>query len=75
MRNPVFKVMTEPFATTINLESVNCEQKEHLTQARESFGILHRENLSLCEIDVLEPTLAGALFAFDRDGKVVSRLN
>lgn len=69
MRNPVFKVMTEPFATTINLESVNCEQKEHLTQARESFGILYRENLSLCEIDVLEPTLAGALFAFDRDGK------
>ncbi|ENP8339394.1 siderophore biosynthesis protein PvsD [Vibrio harveyi] len=68
LQNPVFKVMTEPFATTINLESIDSEQKEDLTKARESFGILYRENLSLCEIDVLEPTLAGALFAYDRNG-------
>ncbi|WCP67489.1 IucA/IucC family protein [Vibrio tubiashii] len=69
LHNPVFKVMTEPFATTINLESIDDQQKEHITKARESFGILYRENLSLSEIDVLEPTLAGALFAYDRNGE------
>ncbi len=32
LQNPVFKVMTEPFATTINLESIDSEQKEDLTK-------------------------------------------
>ena len=67
LHNLVFKAMMEPFATTINLESVDPQQKENVTKARESFGVLCRENLSLCEIDVLEPTLAGALFACDRN--------
>ena len=66
--NPVFKVMTEPYATTLNLESVAEQQHTDIIKARESFGILYRENFTLSEIDVLQPTLAGALFAYDRNG-------
>lgn len=68
LRNPVFKVMTEPYATTLNLESLAEPQHSNVIKARESFGILYRENFSQCEIDILRPTLAGALFAYDRDG-------
>ncbi|PMK03245.1 IucA/IucC family protein [Vibrio sp. 10N.261.55.A7] len=68
LRNPVFKVMTEPYATTLNLESVANNQHVDVIKARESFGILYRQNFSLSETDILQPTLAGALFAYDRDG-------
>jgi len=68
LRNPVFKVMTEPYATTLNLESISGLEHEDVIKARESFGILYRENFTQSETDILEPTLAGALFAYDRDG-------
>ncbi|WP_060586587.1 IucA/IucC family protein [Aeromonas schubertii] len=68
LHNPVFKVMTEPYATTLNLESVAEHNDDDNIKARESFGILYRENFSLNEIDILKPTLAGALFAYDRNG-------
>ncbi|MDD1827709.1 siderophore biosynthesis protein PvsD [Photobacterium sp. ZSDE20] len=68
LHNPVFKVMTEPYATTLNLESVAEQEQADVIKARESFGILYRENFTLSETDILQPTLAGALFAYDRDG-------
>ena len=68
LRNPVFKVMTEPYATTLNLESVAEQEHADVIKARESFGILYRENFTLSETDILQPTLAGALFAYDTDG-------
>ncbi|MFY2509164.1 IucA/IucC family protein [Vibrio pectenicida] len=68
LRNPVFKVMTEPYATTLNLEAISGLEHEDVIKARESFGILYRENFTQSETDILEPTLAGALFAYDRDG-------
>ncbi|EPF7752305.1 IucA/IucC family protein [Vibrio parahaemolyticus] len=68
LHNPVFKVMTEPYATTLNLESVAEHNWDDNTKARESFGILYRENFSLSEVDILKPTLAGALFAYDKNG-------
>ncbi|EVU12848.1 iucA / IucC family protein, partial [Vibrio parahaemolyticus V-223/04] len=68
LHNPVFKVMTEPYATTLNLESVAERNWDDNTKARESFGILYRENFSLSEVDILKPTLAGALFAYDKNG-------
>ncbi|MCC4821044.1 IucA/IucC family protein, partial [Vibrio lentus] len=68
LRNPVFKVMTEPYATTLNLESMAEQEHVDVIKARESFGILYRENFSLSETDILQPTLAGALFAYDTDG-------
>ncbi|WP_341664886.1 IucA/IucC family protein [Vibrio sp.] len=68
LRNPVFKVMTEPYATTLNLEPIAGLEHDDVIKARESFGILYRENFTQSETDILEPTLAGALFAYDRDG-------
>lgn len=68
LHNPVFKVMTEPYATTLNLERVAERHGNDNTKARESFGILYRENFSLSEVDILKPTLAGALFAYGRNG-------
>lgn len=68
LHNPVFKVMTEPYATTLNLESIPEQQHSDIIKARESFGILYRENFTLSETDILQPTLAGALFAYDKDG-------
>ncbi|CAM3596825.1 IucA/IucC family protein [Vibrio aquimaris] len=68
LRNPVFKVMTEPYATTLNLESIAGLEHDDVIKARESFGILYRENFTQSETDILEPTLAGALFAYNRDG-------
>ncbi|MET2896736.1 IucA/IucC family protein [Vibrio rotiferianus] len=68
LHNPVFKVMTEPYATTLNLASLVKQQEQEVTKARESFGILYRENFTLSETDILQPTLAGALFAYDKNG-------
>ncbi|GAB7227351.1 siderophore biosynthesis protein PvsD [Vibrio rotiferianus] len=68
LHNPVFKVMTEPYATTLNLASLAKQQEQEVTKARESFGILYRENFTLSETDILQPTLAGALFAYDKNG-------
>ena len=68
LRNPVFKVMSEPYATTLNLESIEGQEPNDIIKARESFGILYRENFTLSETDVLQPTLAGSLFAYDREG-------
>ncbi len=62
--------MTEPYATTLNLESVAERNWDDNTKARESFGILYRENFSLSEVDILKPTLAGALFAYDKTATV-----
>lgn len=67
--NPLFKVMVEPFATTIDLSSLATpEQDEQVIQAKESFGILYRENFQQAEIDIVKPTLAAALFAYDKQG-------
>jgi siderophore synthetase component len=60
--------MTEPYATTLNLASLAKQQEQEVTKARESFGILYRENFTLSETDILQPTLAGALFAYDKNG-------
>ena len=68
LRNPIFKVMSEPYATTLNLESIAGQEPDDIKKARESFGILYRENFTLSETDVLQPTLAGSLFAYDREG-------
>jgi siderophore synthetase component len=68
LRNPIFKVMSEPYATTLNLESIAGQEPDDIIKARESFGILYRENFTLSETDVLQPTLAGSLFAYDREG-------
>ncbi|WP_261905287.1 IucA/IucC family protein [Vibrio fortis] len=68
LRNPVFKVMSEPYATTLNLGSIAEQEHDDIIKARESFGILYRENFTLSEIDILQPTLAGSLFAYDREG-------
>ncbi|MFD1879356.1 IucA/IucC family protein [Vibrio chagasii] len=68
LRNPVFKVMSEPYATTLNLGSIAEQEPDNIIKARESFGILYRENFSLSETDILQPTLAGSLFAYDREG-------
>ncbi|MBJ7553987.1 IucA/IucC family protein [Marinomonas spartinae] len=67
--NPLFKVMVEPFATTLDLSSLaSPEQDNYVIQAKESFGILYRENFHSDEIDIVEPTLAAALFAYDKQG-------
>ena len=55
LRNPVFKVMTEPYATTLNLESIAGLEHDDVIKARESFGILYRENFTQSETDILEP--------------------
>lgn len=68
LRNPIFKVMSEPYATTLNLKSIAGQEPNDIIKARESFGILYRENFTLSETDVLQPTLAGSLFAYDREG-------
>lgn len=67
--NPLFNVMVEPFATTIDLSSLATpEQSEHVIQAKESFGILYRENFHQDEINIVKPALAAALFAYDKQG-------
>lgn len=67
--NPLFKVMVEPFATTIDLSSLATPEQDQLViQAKESFGILYRENFKQTEIDIVKPTLAAALFAYDKQG-------
>jgi siderophore synthetase component len=72
LHHPVFKVMTEPFATTVNLSSVSgTKDDDSVIRARESFGVLLRENFTLSEIDLLEPRLAAGLFADDRQGHSV----
>lgn len=69
LNNPIFKVMSEPYATTLNLESIAKQAHADVIKARESFGILYRESFTLSEIDILQPTLAGSLFAYDQDNK------
>lgn len=69
LHNPVFKVMAEPFATTINLSRIDGNDESNIIKARESFGILYRENFTLSEVDNLQPSLAGALFSYDKNGR------
>lgn len=70
LANPLFQIMIEPYATTIDLSSIaDTEQAAATLLAQESFGILYRENFSHPETDYLRPTLAAALFAYDKAGK------
>lgn len=68
LANPLFQIMIEPYATTLDLSSVAEGEQDALIKAQESFGILYRENFSHPEIDYLQPTLAAALFAYDKTG-------
>ncbi|SBS30784.1 N(2)-citryl-N(6)-acetyl-N(6)-hydroxylysine synthase [Marinomonas aquimarina] len=68
LANPLFQIMIEPYATTVDLSAIAATELDAAVLAQESFGILYRENFSLPETDYLRPTLAAALFAHDRSG-------
>lgn len=77
LSNPLFKVLVEPAASTLDLASLHDsaeltgDRQAQLNQVRESFGILYRDNFSQEELDTLNPQLAGSLFAWDARGNSV----
>ncbi|MFP2768576.1 IucA/IucC family protein [Oceanisphaera sp. KMM 10153] len=75
--NPGFALMREPAATSLDFSSLAgpAEQAE-VQHLQECFGLLYRHNLDHGTRQDCEPTLAGALFAWDRFGQslLVQRL-
>lgn len=68
--NPGFALMREPAATTLNFASLATPQEqEDVRHLQECFGLLYRDNLSTEQQQSAAPTLAGALFAWDRFGQ------
>lgn len=75
--NPGFALMREPAATSLDFSSLaGPEEQAAVQHLQECFGLLYRHNLDQSEQLSCEPTLAGALFAWDRFGQsqLVQRL-
>ncbi|WP_116475599.1 IucA/IucC family protein [Zobellella maritima] len=68
--NPGFVLMREPAATSLDFSSLaGPAEQADVQHLQECFGLLYRDNLAPNAQQACEPTLAGALFAWDRFGQ------
>jgi len=69
-RYPAFRIMREPAATSLDFSTLATSgqeaEKRHL---QECFGLLYRENLTYDDRRQYDIVMAGAVFAWDRNGE------
>lgn len=80
MHCPHFTLMAEPGASTLDLSGLADEDEDmHSNRAQslmvsECFGILYREGIENHLLERYKPLMAGALFAWDHQGKSVCEM-
>jgi len=66
---PKFSVLCEPAATTLDLSSIAApDERDNIQEVIECFGILYRDGIAECIQQKYQPQMAGALFAWDKNG-------
>ncbi|PKH01449.1 hypothetical protein CXF72_16480 [Psychromonas sp. MB-3u-54] len=66
---PKFSVMSEPAATTLDLSSIAAGgERNNIQEVIECFGILYRDGIAEHLQKKYQPQMAGALFAWNKNG-------